>query len=244
MDCEKSSTFTNLGNKIINHTMSTTLRDIVSELATDVHAYSLDDRISYRFLAGKFMGKLNYFLRLEAKSREFAKLQNLWQPIDCVELEEVNVGSCGFIDKCTILKRSKCKIPEAFGTNYGLLIKVFTVGVISTEFKIISNAGEYKDYINRRWAVNLHPAYIENKYLYIPDQDIQSVKILLIPINPFDIDKCNGKLTDCSNPLDATISYPQYLITLAKKEVLNELAGIYKHIIEDEKGDDNTNQKQ
>lgn len=219
-----------------------TLRDIVSELATDAKALNLDDRLSYRFLANKFNGKIQYFLRLEARSREFAKIQNLWKPINCVHLQQVNTGSCGFIDKCSILLRSVDQIPEAFNTNYGLLMKVLTIGVKPVEFKIISNSSEYKDYTTRRWSKPLKACYLENKYLYIPDQDIQSVKILLIPINPFEVDKANGLATGCSNPLDAEVSYPEYLITLAKKEVLNELLP-EKRIIEDERGDDDTNQK-
>lgn len=218
-----------------------TLRQIVSELATDVKATNLDDRVSFRYLASKFNSKLDYFLRLEFKSREFAKSQNIWQPIACVELEEVNSGACGFIDKCTLLKRSVCKIPTAYSTNYGLLLKVLTIDGREA-FKLINNSSDYKDYITRRWAGNLKPVFLENKYLYVPDLDIQAVKLLIIAKNLFELDLCKGALTNCSNPLDAEVPYPDYLITLAKKEVYNEILN-RTNVREDEKGDDNTNQK-
>lgn len=219
----------------------TTLRSIVSDLATDVKAINLDDRISYRFLLNKFNSKLNYFLRLEAKSREFAKLQSIWKPIDCIKLEQVDISKCSYIDNCKLLKRSVNEIPEAFATNYGLLIKILTIDGLQ-EFKLISNSSEYKDYINRRWSKKLKPVYIENKYLFVPDLDISSVKILIIPINPFEVDKANGNLTACSSPLDATIGYPEYLITLAKTEVLKELLP-ERNIVQDAKPNDNTNEK-
>lgn len=220
-----------------------TLRKIISEIIDDLKGINLDDRISYRFIANKFFGKIEYFLRLEAKSREFAKSQNLWQSINCIELKDVDLTSCNFIDECSILKRSVDTIPEAFATNYGLLLKILTIDGKQT-FKLVANSSELKDYKNRRWGTkDLKVVYLENNYLFVPDLDIDNVKVLLIPKNPYDVDKANGLLTDCSSPLDAQISYPPYLVTLAKKEVLQELAGVYKHIVEDEKGDDDTNQK-
>lgn len=223
--------------------MAKILRDIISELATDVKALNLDDRISYRYLLFKFNSKIEYFLRLEAKSREFAKLQNIWKPINCVELIDVGNNSCQILDHCNTLKRSKDIIPEAFGTNYGLLMKVLTIDSKS-EFKLITNSSEYEDYRNRLYVGDrIRAVYLENKYLYIPNIDYDSVKILLIPKDPYAVDVLNGALTACSSPLDATVSYPEYLIKLAKEAALQEIAGVYKRVVSDENPNDNTNIK-
>lgn len=221
--------------------MSKTLRDIVSELATDNKAVNGDDQISFRFLAQKFTSKLEYFIRLEARSREFAKTQDLWRPVNKVELVDVPVASCRFIDHCNNLKRSLNPIPEAISTNYGLLLKVLTIDG-RTEFKSI-NSESYKDYVLREFGTADKAYYLENKYLYIPNTTIEFVKLLIIPKNICSVDKENGVISKCASALDCYVNYPDYLITLAKQECLKEISGIYKRTIEDEKADDNTNIK-
>lgn len=225
--------------------MSKTLRDIVSELATDIKSLNLDDRISFRYLANKFNSKLDYFLRLEFKSREFANQQDIWKPIDCVNFKEVNTNGCNFIDRCTTLYRSVCQIPEPYNTNYGLLLKVLTIDG-RREYKLISKSSDYQDYINRRWKGNLRPVYLEDHYLYIPDIYTEAVKLLVIATSLHAVDKCracsSGKSIECINPLDTEVPYPPYLITLAKQEVYKELLS-RENVREDEKGDDNTNRK-
>ena len=218
-----------------------TFRQIISDIIDDLKAINLDDRLSYRFIKSKFSSEMSYFLRLEAKSREFAKLQNLWKPIHCIELIPVSLGECGFVDECSVLMRSKDKIPEAFSTNYGLLLKILTIDGKST-IPLIANSSEYKDYVNRRWFKNKSVSYIEDGYLYLPDTMLEKVKVLIVPVNPYEVEKANGS-TGCNFALDVEVPYPEYLITLAKRQVLQELSGVTKRVVEDEKGDDNTNKK-
>lgn len=218
-----------------------TLRQIVSSLAGDIKAISLDDRVSFRYLAGKFQDAIAYFLRLEARSREMFKDLSLWKTIRCVELDDSNPSICGYTDTCSILKKSKVEIPEAFNTNYGLLIKVLTLDGF-TEFKMIKSF-DYKDYINREYTKNSNFVFwLEDKYLYIPNVDIKAVKVLIIPKDPSAIDKLNCDITACASPLDGEVSYPPYLIKLAKDEVIKVLFP-RKNMVEDEKPDDNTNIK-
>lgn len=218
-----------------------TFRQVISDIIDDLKAVNLDDRISYRFIVSKFNSEIGYFLRLEAKSREFAKLQNLWKPIKCFKLKEVGLGECSIVDQCTTLLRSEEKVPKVFDTNYGLLLKVLTADG-RTSIPLIANSSEAADYTNRRWGKVQNLCYLEDDYLYFPDSTLESIKLLLIPMDPYEVDKANGS-TGCSFPLDAEIPYPKYLVTLAKREVLNQLAGITKRVVEDEKGDENTNIK-
>jgi hypothetical protein len=224
--------------------MSKTYKDILSELASDVRSFNLDDRISFRYLYSKLNGKLEYFLKLESKSREIAKDPTVWKTINCVELEDSNNTVCGFIDGCNTLKKSKTTLPEAQVLSTGLSLKVFTIDGL-TELQIIQSR-EYKDYITREYKTTKLAYWIENNYLYIPNTDIEAVRITLMPKDPAAVDAANGISSGtgtCSGPLDSTINYPDYLITLAKQEVLKELTGAYKAITEDEKGDLNTNNK-
>jgi hypothetical protein len=219
--------------------MGKKLRQIVSTLALDIKAKNLDDRISFRYLADKFKDKIAYFLRLEAKSREFVRDISIWKTIGCVELIEVATNTCGFIDECNTLKRSKIKVPNVYNTNYGLLIKVLTIdGRIS--FTGI-NSNQYKDFTKLEYGGNGRFFFIEDGYLYFPNTDIESVKVLLIPKEPIEVDVLNNPCK-CAYPLDGEVNYSDYLIILAQQEVLKELLPA-TGIVQDEKPNDNTNLK-
>ena len=217
------------------------LKQIISDLATDLKALNLDDRLSYRFLISKFRDKIQNFLRQDARSRELLKDNSIWKSISCLKLIDVDPVGCGCFIGCNTLKRTEIKIPQAYNTNYGLLIKVFLID-FSKEFRAIQR-GEYKDYINREFGKNLKVYWIEDDYIYIPNIEIDDITVSILPKDPLEVDKINGTVNMCTSPLEANINYPDYLITLAKKEVLSEL-GASKGLAEDEKGDDNTNVKQ
>lgn len=219
--------------------MATTLRKIASELALDVKALNLDDRVSFRYLISKFNSKVAYFLRLESRSREFTKDLSIWKSIGCVELEQVSTNQCGFKDDCNTLLKSKIKIPEAYNTPYGLLIKVLTIDGRNKFTQIASN--QYKDYTTMRYGGTGLLYWLEEGYIYIPNSEIEGVKVMIIPKEPSAVDAINNSC-NCIYPLDGEVNYSDYLITLAKKEVLNELLP-GKSIVQDEKGNDNTNSK-
>jgi len=218
-----------------------TLRSILSEMASDVRSFTVDDRISFRYLHTKFNGKIQYFLRQDARSRDILRDKSLWKTINCVQLEDTDAGACGFIDRCHTLKKSAQQLPDAFNTNYGLLVKVFGVGINGKEYKLI-NSYDYASYTNREYGASLC-CWIENDYLYIPNTEVECVKVVIFPKDQHKVDVMNGTVSDCASVLDSTVDYPDYLIALAKQEVLKEVSGIYKRTVQDERGDDNTNNK-
>jgi hypothetical protein len=218
--------------------MSKTLRQIASTISGDLKALNLDDYISYRYIADKFRDKIAYFLRLEARSRELIRDISIWKTIVSVELEEVGTSYCDYIG-CNTIKKSKVKIPEAFNTNYGLLLKVLTVDG-SRQFTPIKSS-DYILYTKMEYGGKNFHYWIEDGYLYIPNVDLEYVKVLIIPKEPIEVDVLNNPC-DCVYPLDGKLVYPDYLISLAQTEVMNDLRGRVG-IVEDEKGDDNTNIK-
>lgn len=217
-----------------------TLRSIVSDLSDSLKAINLDDRYSYRYLANKFRDQIATFLRQEARSREILRQMGLWKTIECIELEQVPITACGDIGDCKTLRRSKIKLPEIYETNYGLILKVLTIDGIK-EFAQIQSF-QYADYINREYKTNKKVFWIENRYIYIPDTELEQVKAMMLPKESLEVDKLNGNCNECLSPLDGPIEYSQYLIDLAKKDVFKQLMG-GKQVVEDEKGDDNTNRK-
>lgn len=221
--------------------MSQKLRDVLSELATDLRANNYDDAPSFRYLNSKFKSKLKYFLRLESKSREFLRDHTFWKKIDCMDLEEIPSSTCGMIDSCKSLKATIDEIPELIPTFYGKLIKVFSLDD-SREFTFIKSI-DYKDYINRPYMKHKDVYWIHNNKIVIPNTTIDHITVYLLPEDESEVDKLNNDLNPCQFALDSVLTYPDYLITLAKQETLRELLGSYARIAEDERPDDNSNIK-
>lgn len=219
-----------------------TLRQVVSDLASTLKSVNLDDRISFRYLANVFRDKFSTFLRVEGRSRDVFKQAGIWQPLDCIELEDVSVTACGDIGDCQTLKRSVKKLPESYTTNYGVLLKILTINGLQ-EFKQIMQSFDYQDYVNREYGPTKEVFWLQDNYIYIPNTTVEAVRGVIIPKDPIAVDKANGRCNACASPLEAQLNYPDYLITLAKQEVLRDLGGVYVPKVEDERGDDNTNRK-
>lgn len=219
--------------------MPQTLRQIVSDLSNDIKALNVDDHYSYRYLASKFNDAIQIFLRQDAKSREFTNETNNWKPIHCIDLEDVDsIKCCGVSGE--IIKKSLQKIPEAFSTSYGNLIKVFTLD-LATEFKQIKSQ-EYKEFSTREYG-NSNYFWIEQNHIFIPKITYKTVKALIIPKNQLEVDILNKEKTICTNPLDVEVNYPNYMITIAKQEVIRVLFSSTLQKVVDENPNLNTNQK-
>lgn len=219
--------------------MNTTFRDIASDLIDMVRSNNLDDRISYRFLVNQFISKVSVFLRQDARTREVLRQGNIWKTINCVDLEPVAVGCCADLEGCLTLKRSTIKIPATYQTSYGITIKVMTIDGL-VEFKQIQSF-EYKAEKTREYVTNKNYFWLLDDQVYVPDSEIESVKVMLVAKYPSEVDKLND-INPCISPLDGEVNYPDYLVAIAKQEILKELLG-RTQIVEDEKGDDNTNKK-
>jgi hypothetical protein len=222
--------------------MAQKLRQIVSDLAQDVRAINVDDRISFRYLANKFKDKFTTFLRMEGRSRDIFNHAGIWQSINYIELEDTPVNVGEQVNGCYSLKRSKVKIPDHYSTNYGPLLKILTIDGLQ-EFKLLSQSYDYESYVTREYGPSKNAAWLQDRYLYVPNTTIDAVKALIVPKNSIDVEKLNGTCSACASPLEGDLNYPEYLITLAKQEIYKELTGGYKQVREDEKGDDNTNRK-
>lgn len=220
--------------------MSQTLRQVLSDLSSDINALNIDDRKSFRWLASKFKDKVQVFIRQDARSRELVRDSNIWKPINCVKLDEIKAIDCCDIEDAGTFRQSKVKIPEAYSTSYGNLVKVFTLNG-SVEFKEIKSF-EYKDFVNREYGSGKYFWFVGRKII-IPDSTVESVKVLIIAKNPLDVDLLNNDCNKCKSILDAELNYPDYLISAAKQAVLQELSGVTARIVPDEKPNENLNEK-
>lgn len=197
-----------------------TFRQVASDIINDVRAISLDDRLSYRYIINKLKDKASYFFHQDSESRKLFKISDLWFTIKCVPLEDVPEAECpSWLTGCKTIKRSKFRIPDTYTTKYGDAFKVLAVNNSKEFTQIKSN--QFADYANNPYAKNYF--WIEDGYLWFPNSSLQFVKIIGIFKNTIEVDKLNDDATDCATPLDSLFNMPDYIVTIAKQEILKEL---------------------
>lgn len=219
-----------------------TLRQAVSDVVGDLKAYNLDDKYSYRFLASKLRGNIENFLKQDAVDRSIFKINELWKPLKNIDLKDsYNDTNNIYFDSKTTIKKSIHKIPDVYTCKYGNLIKITNVNN-SIEYQP-TKPFQYKDIKNREFSdPNVRYYWIEDGYLYIPDSEVEEVRAYGLFKDSQEADVFNGVVDCCFKPLDSILLVPDYIITIAKKQVYVDLiAG--KNIIEDSNPDQNTNNK-
>lgn len=192
-----------------------TIRQVCSDIINGLSAKNIDDRISYRFIRNKLMDAATYFIKQDVEMRKLFKLSNLWKEMGCYDLVEVPYSECAPLGCKTLMKSIK-QIPEVYETGYGYAVKVFNVD-FSKEFKLIQSY-EYKDISQRRFKSNNGYFWINDGYIYIPDQTLEVV----IPLGMVKEDSIL-KDSECPKPLDSEFAFPEYIIKIAKDDVTKEL---------------------
>lgn len=215
----------------------TTIRKVVSDIINELSAYNLDDRLSYRYVKNRLFDAAAIFVKQDAENRRLFKLSNLWAKPECIDLEEVSFPGC---ESCKTIKRTKVKLPEAYQTSYGLTLKVLNAD-LSAEYLPTTPSG-YSDISAREYESKIGYYWLSDGYLYIPDND-EIDYVMVTGIFKEGVDVLGQESSDCKKPLDFVFSFPDYIISLAKTQVINDIIAKHIQIPVDERPDDNTNQK-
>lgn len=212
-----------------------TYRSISSDIQSELRANNIDDRYSFRFLTSKIKDKVKNFVKQDADNRRFYKLPELWKPFPPIEMKVVdNTEYALDVPECKTLMKSKKELPKTFSSNYGELIRIFTING-ETQYHLTTKIA-YRDIMNREFRdKRIKYAWIEGGFLYIPDSEVQVVKAMGFNESTLSPD-------GCSKPLDEELSVPPYLLDIVKKDIINELLG-KKNIHVDEKPNLNSNEK-
>jgi hypothetical protein len=218
-----------------------TYRKIISDIISDLRAYSLDDRFSYRFILHKLQDGAEYVFSQDADARKILKSNDIYKAVDRFDLCPVDYGDNDL--QLTIpIQKSVLPVPATFNTNYGNLLKILSP-LNNIEYKLIQ-FNQFKD-IQRREISNkkMKYAWIESGYLYVPDSSIQFVKLLGVFKDSLYIDYINGKIDKDYKPLDSSLTLPDKTIKVIKDITVQSLAEVAKRVIVDENPNLNNNIK-
>lgn len=214
-----------------------TIRSVVSDITNELNSYRLDDRISYRYIKNRLFDAAAIFIKQDAENRRLYKLSELWSKPQCFELETVQFSDCS---SCNSIKRSKKKVQSTYQTGFGNTLKVFNSNM-SGEYNN-TTPSSYTNISNRAFKPKVGYYWLSDDYIYVPDND-EIDEILVVGIFKEGLDTTDEEGT-CKKPLDFMFSFPDYIISLAKTQVITDIVSKHIQIPVDERPDDNKNQKQ
>src|SRR5688572_9145497 len=124
-----------------------TLRELASDIQSELKAQNIDDRYSNRFLVSRIKDKARNFIKQDADSRKLLKFNELWMTYPVIDLvEEPYINYNVDIPDARMVMRSRKPISRAFSSNYGDLLRVFTISG-DIEYKLIRKY-QYRDILN------------------------------------------------------------------------------------------------
>lgn len=225
-----------------------TNRQAISDIITDLRAVNLDDKVPKRYILNKLRDFAALFIKRDAEMRRLLNVSDLWVDVQCVEMCEVPLVECCDVDipDCTLVMKSKKKIPQTYETIYRELIEIYNP-TYAKEFKQISPK-EYKNIKLRRFQDKRIKYYwFSNGHLIIPDTFVEVVNIRGAFLNPAEakaLNSCESSDKNaCISLLDEQFVCPDYLLPVIKQEVLKDLFNFYKRVITDESPNQNANIK-
>ena len=233
--------------------MAISNRDFYSQIVNNIKALNIDDFIAPKFVLTMATNIAADFIKKDNDNRRLWKMSEGWKEAECLPLIEVPITSCPDLDTfvCKRLMRTKDKLPDTYSTRYGNLIK-HVASINFGQFYDPVSPRQYKAIMNRQFVDYKKKYYFFiGGYIYIPDSQVESIRIEAFFKKPWEVDVLNAQNEDCSTcnknicvkPLDYEFVAPEYLFNNIKEEVLKQLRGVYLQVKTDEYPNLDSNQK-
>lgn len=222
-----------------------TNREIVSRIRNVFNSINKDARKSRRFILHVAREKAAFFIAQKLNDRSLFREDNLYDIIECFELEPIEVVKCDIIEfrRCKSIMKSKCKVPKLIFSRYGNSLKEVTAIDDETEFKPTTPAQYRRDKIRGFSDYNYY--YIKDEYLYLIDSEVERVNLYLITTETEKIDECSAckECSDCKSLWDYEFKVPNKLTEVVISETIKEIS-MTMQIPTDENPNLNANEKQ
>ena len=157
---------------------SESLKEVISEVRSAFKLQEVAAAIPDRFIASLLQSTSLLFIRQATDKRQLWNSSNIFTTISCLRLKQVPLAECcGYTSPCDI-GRSMYRLPKiAEGTKFGMLIQgVYSIDGLSRKF-IESSAERYANSLSLGIRTKEIHYWIQDKYLYISDPNIEMVKI-------------------------------------------------------------------
>jgi len=217
--------------------------EIVSRVQNQLNMLSKDMRANKRFIINTAKSISNSYISKRLRDMSLNRHDNLYRPIECVEMIEANVFECGVVEfkSCDKLMRSKKKLPELIYSRLGASIRDVTSIDNIYEFKP-STLQQYRRDKERKSNDGYVKYYVKDQYLWIPDSTQKMVEIDILSPDQYELMNMSECCKDCKSYWEYDFIVPSDLEEQVIKETTQQIY-LQLQIPKDEKPNLDSNQK-
>lgn len=211
-----------------------TYREFISKITNLLKSNNKDEYIPKRFILSVLKDTAMQLISQKWMDRTILQESNLFTTINCFEFERIDSKKCNIVEFrfCKTLMKSKEPLPKLVFSRLGASIK--EIYSLDGEYKFVFvDKAQYARNKKRQYKLK-NEVYIyldTDNHLYIPDQEIYSVDLVVITLNPEDVKDCKEK--ECKSNWDFEFIVPDKLKDVIFTQAL-QILGISKQIREDE----------
>lgn len=200
--------------------------EIVSRVLNTLKALTKDNRLSRRYILHVLQQKATFFLSQKLNDKSLYKESNLYDTVECFELEKADLYRCDIVEfrSCNNLMKSKKKIPKLLYSRYGSTLKEVTS--IDGEFLFYPiTLAQYR--LNKKrdkQKSEISYFYIKDEYLYLPDSEVERVSLYLLTQDTYDAEQCSECSDNkCKSAWDFDFKISDKISEVVIQETINEL---------------------
>lgn len=205
-----------------------TNREIVSEIVNILKTNNKDNRLSRRFILKVLKDASAFLISQKWGDRSILSETSLYSYIPCFEFDKIDTKDCPSLEfrLCKTLMKSKKPLPKLIFSRLGSSVK----DIVSLDGDFLFTYVDEQQY--RRNKKRQHKLKNEvylylgsDNHLYIPDQEIYSVDLTVLTIEPEEVDECSAckEKDNCLNAWNSPFVVADKLLEGVKDIVLNRL---------------------
>lgn len=208
--------------------------EITSRILNVLKATSKDSYIPRRLVLATAQSKAKFLISQKLNDMSLYREMNLYKEISCVEMISDDVVKCPIAEfrSCRSLMRSKKRLPELIYSRFGSSLKeVTSVDNIYTFYS--TTPSQWRQNKKRSIQIKKDYFYIQDGYLYLPESSVESVNLLILTQDLYELEQCSECSTNrCKSAWEYEFVCPDKLLEAVIQETIKELS-ITKQIQED-----------
>ena len=216
--------------------MSISLREAISLVKKNLKEANSDSRLTNKYIWGKLKSVGIVLVQQDSDKLKLAKLQDLYQPLKCVEMEEApKIDPCCGIKSFCKIWRTKEKIPDLYSDSMGVIIKAIRTIDSSKEISIItpSRLLRIKKDKNSKYDKSIYGFYSDG-HIYLANAEYRMIEIEgLFTEDISHLNVCDSKEKECTRLIDRPWKVPAKLEGVIIQAVVKDILESYKRITED-----------
>ncbi len=211
-----------------------TIKDFCDKVSADLRRTSPIRFISRRHIYNTVTPIIENMIQRALSERRLYRDSSLHTSINCIELERIEENECDveIYRGCDILMKSLKKLPSIISGGRGNAI----IGLYTLDGILISsiNYNLFGVSKGREAFGELEPYYfIKNGYLYIANQNIELVNLILVTLDTKNAElmNCNTECDECTPDFDYKMIMPDKykidIMNLLKSSLLQDYMQIH-----------------